>query len=25
VLTLTGHQAGLIVAADLNGLAITVD
>ena len=25
VLSLVGHQAGLIVAADLNGLAITVD
>ena len=25
VLSLTGHQAGLIVAADLNGLAITID
>ena len=25
VLALTGHQAGLIVAADLNGLAITID
>jgi hypothetical protein len=25
VLSLTGHQSGLIVAADLNGLAITVD
>jgi hypothetical protein len=25
VLSLVGHQAGLIVAADLNGLAITID
>ncbi len=25
VLSLVGHQAGLIVAADLNGMAITVD
>ena len=25
VLSLVGHESGLIVAADLNGLAITVD